>query len=149
MKKIDFKKIEALLEDILDSKTRAIDLIAENGDKTNLPDHLFENVDVYNSVFIASRASLFVGLYAEVIKEIAGVDFDSFKKDSTEDVIINEEVMEDLIIDIGSFLIKNKKEKENFVLKKYKSHTVSFLDLKNILNWFEVCRNNHLKVHII
>ena len=94
MKKIDFKKIEGLLEDILDSKTKAIDLIAENGDKKKLPDDLFENIDIYNSVFIGSRASLFIGLYTEIIKEITGVDFDSFKKDNTDDIILNNETTE-------------------------------------------------------
>jgi hypothetical protein len=149
MKKIDFKKIEGLLEDILDSKTKAIDLIAENGDKRNLPDHLFDNIDIYNSVFIGSRASLFIGLYTEIIKEITGVDFDTFKKDTTEDIILNNETTEDLIIDIGNFLSKNKNAKESSAIKKYKSHAVSFLDLKNILKWFEVCHNNSLKIHII
>ena len=149
MKKIDFKKIEGLLEDILDSKTKAIDLIAENGDKKKLPDDLFENIDIYNSVFIGSRASLFIGLYTEIIKEITGVDFDSFKKDNKDDIILNNETTEDLIIDIGAFLIKNKTMKESSTVKKYKSHVVSFLDIKNILKWFEVCHNNSLKIHII
>jgi hypothetical protein len=149
MKKIDFKKIEGLLEDILDSKTKAIDLIAENGDKKKLPDDLFENIDIYNSVFIGSRASLFIGLYTEIIKEITGVDFDSFKKDNTDDIILNSETTEDLIIDIGAFLIKNKTMKESSTVKKYKSHVVSFLDIKNILKWFEVCHTNSLNIHII
>ena len=137
------------MEDILDSKTKAIDLIAENGDKKKLPDDLFENIDIYNSVFIGSRASLFIGLYTEIIKEITGVDFDSFKKDNTDDIILNNETTEDLIIDIGAFLIKNKTMKESSTVKKYKSHVVSFLDIKNILKWFEVCHNNSLKIHII
>lgn len=149
MKKIDFKKIEGLLEEILDSKTKAIDLIAENGDKKNLPDHLFENIDIYHSVFIGSRASLFIGLYTETIKEITGIDFDSFKKETAEDIVLNNETTEDLIIDIGSFIIKNKSMKETSAVKKYKSHMVSILDLKNILKWFEVCHNNSLKIHII
>lgn len=149
MKKIDFKKIEGLLEDILDSKTKAIDLIAENGDKKNLPDHLFENIDIYNSVFIGSRASLFIGLYTETIKEITGVDFDSFKNEKNQDIILNDETTEDLIIDIGTYVNKSKQLKESALIKKYKSHNVSLLDLKNILKWFEVCRNNSLKIHVI
>jgi hypothetical protein len=147
MKKIDFKKIEGLLEDILNSKTKAIDLIAENGDKTNLPEHLFDDIEIHNSVFIGSKASLFIGLYTEIIKEITGVDFDSFKTNLNEDVILNKEITEDLIIDIGSFVYKNKKE--SAIVKKYKSHIVSVLDLKNILKWFEVCHTNSLNIHII
>jgi hypothetical protein len=142
-------QVQKLLEEILDSKTKAIDLIAENGDKNNLPEHLFDEVDIYNSVFVGSAASLFVGLYTEIINEITGINFDSFKNETNEDIVLNNETTEDLIIDIGKFIILNKHMKDSTTIKKYKSHMISLFDLKNILKWFEICRNNNLKIHVI
>lgn len=147
MKKINFKKIEKLLEDILDSKTKVIDLIAENGDKRNLPDYLFENIEICNSFFVASKATIFIGLYAEVIKEITGIDLDVIKKNINDDIVLSIDTVDDLIIDIGLFIINHNDD--DCIIKKYKSHSVSVFDLKNILKWFEVCKNNNLKVHII
>lgn len=149
MKKIEFRKIESLLEDILNSKTKVIDLIAENGDKINLPEELFLDVEIQNSVFISSKASLFVGLYVELIKEITNIDFDTLKTNTEQDVILQDEMVEDLIIDMGKFVKNIKNKKENSVLKKYKSHVVSLFDLKNILKWFEICKNNKLRIHVI
>lgn len=149
MKKIEFKKIESLLEEILNDKNRVIDLIAVKSDKNDLPTYLFEDIDVENSIFIGSKASLFIGLYAEVIKIIINIDFDTFKTLDEKDNILKEEVIEDIIIDIGKYVMSLKDKKDNTIIKKYKSHTVYLLDIKNILKWFEVCRNNNLKVHII
>ena len=149
MKKIEFRKIESLLEDILNSKTKVIDLIAENGNKINLPEELFLDVEVQNSVFIGSKASLFVGLYVELIKEITNIDFDMLKNDTEQDIILHDEMVEDLIIDMGKFVKNIKNKKENSVLKKYKSHAISLFDLKNILKWFEICKNNKLRIHVI
>lgn len=140
---MEFKKIENFLEELLDDKSRVIDLLAE----TEMPDNLFYDVDVHNSIFIGSKATLFIGLYVEIIKQITGIDFDSFKKDKNENVFLSEEIIEDIIIDIGKFLISLKNEKE--IIKKYKSHTITVYDLKNILKWFEVCKNNKLRVLII
>ena len=149
MKKTQFKKIESLLEDLLNSKTRAIDLIAENGNKKILPEELFENVIVENSIFVGSKASIFIGLYTDIIKELSGIDFDGFKKIINEDFILDNEIIDDIIIDIGKYINRNLTENDNYIIKKYKSHQVNLLDLKNILKWFEVCKNNNLKVHII
>jgi hypothetical protein len=149
MRKSDFKKIESLLEDILNDKSKVIDLIAENGNKEKLPEELFLDVEVQNSVFLINKASLFVGLYVELIKEITNVDFDIFKKTTEEDIILHEEVTEDIIIDIGKYIQKNIDKKDTYILKKYKSHTITFFELKNILKWFEVCKNNNLRIHII
>jgi hypothetical protein len=149
MKKIEFKKIESLLEDILNDKNKVIDLIAVDNSKQDLPFYLFEEVDAQNSVFINSKASLFIGLYIEVIKIICNIDFDSFKNNNEKDNILKEETVEDIIIDMGTYVKKMQNKKENTIIKKYKSHIVYLLDIKNILKWFEVCRNNNLKVHII
>lgn len=149
MKKIEFKKIESLLEEILNDKSRVIDLIAVQNDKADLPSHLFDDIDIQNSVFIGNKASLFIGLYAEVIKIITGIDFDTFKTLDEKDNILKEETVEDLIIDIGKYTMNMNDKKEDTIIKKYKSHIVYLFDIKNILKWFEICRNNNLKVHII
>ena len=85
-----------------------------------MPTYLFEDIDVENSIFIGSKASLFIGLYAEVIKIIINIDFDTFKTLDEKDNILKEEVIEDIIIDIGKYVMSLKDKKDNTIIKKYK-----------------------------
>lgn len=152
MKKIEFKKIEILLESILDNKNKVIDLIAISPNNNNKmpPDTVFKGVDAHTSVFIGSKASLFIALYTDIIYELTDINFDYLKDSEKEENILKEEIVEDIIIDIGKYIQMNLMDKtDDFVVKKYKSHIVYFYDLKNILKWFEVCKNNNLKIHII
>ena len=66
---MEFKKIESLLEDLLNDKTRVIDFFAENQEKTEVSNELFKDVIIENSVFIDSKATIFIALYVKIIKE--------------------------------------------------------------------------------
>jgi len=142
---MEFKKIESLLEDLLNDKTRVIDFFAENQEKTEVSNELFKDVIIENSVFIDSKATIFIALYVKIIKEITNINIDKLKLDGDQ---LSEEIVDDLIIDLGKFLLSQKDEDDK-IIKKYKTHSVSVFDIKNILKWFEVCKNNNLKILII
>jgi hypothetical protein len=142
---MEFKKIESLLEDLLNDKTRVIDFFAENQEKTEVSNELFKDVIIENSVFIDSKATIFIALYVKIIKEITNINIDKLKLDGDQ---LSEEIVDDLIIDLGKFLLSQKDEDDK-IIKKYKTHSVSVFDVKNILKWFEVCKNNNLRILII
>ena len=142
---MEFKKIESLLEDLLNDKTRVIDFFAENQEKTEVSNELFKDVIIENSVFIDSKATIFIALYVKIVKEITNINIDKLKLDGDQ---LSEEIVDDLIIDLGKFLLSQKDEDDK-IIKKYKTHSVSVFDVKNILKWFEVCKNNNLRILII